>query len=67
MTQDTRSGILARDREALPTHLAFLVADRLIGLHGGSARRWINGYERSGKNYEPILRIIPRDARWVTW
>jgi uncharacterized protein (DUF433 family) len=41
--------------------------DRLIGLHGGSARRWINGYERSGKNYEPILRIIPRDTPWVTW
>jgi hypothetical protein len=42
-------------------------SDRLIGLHGGSACRWINGYERSGKNYEPILRIIPRDTPWVTW
>jgi hypothetical protein len=31
------------------------------------ARRWINGYERSGKHYEPILRIIPRDIPWVTW
>jgi hypothetical protein len=34
---------------------------------GGSACRWIDGYERSGKNYEPILRIIPRDTPWVTW
>ena len=41
--------------------------DRLIGLHGGTARRWINGYERAGKSYEPILRIVPRDTPWVTW
>ena len=41
--------------------------DRLIGLHGGTARRWINGYERAGTAYEPILRIVPRDTAWVTW
>jgi uncharacterized protein (DUF433 family) len=41
--------------------------DRLIGLHGGTARRWINGYERGGKVYEPILRVVPCDTSWVTW
>jgi uncharacterized protein (DUF433 family) len=41
--------------------------DRLIGLHGGTARRWVNGYERGGKVYEPILRVVPRDTPWVTW
>ncbi|TAM72432.1 DUF433 domain-containing protein [Mycobacterium sp.] len=41
--------------------------DRLIGLRGGTARRWINGYERSGKSYAPILRVTPRDTPWVTW
>ncbi|ORA77208.1 DUF433 domain-containing protein [Mycobacterium malmoense] len=41
--------------------------DRLIGLHGGTARRWINGYERAGKAYDPILRVKPRDTPWVTW
>lgn len=41
--------------------------DRLIGLRGGTARRWINGYERSGKSYPPILRVTPRDTPWVTW
>lgn len=41
--------------------------DRLIGLRGGTARRWINGYERSGKVYDPILRVKPRDTAWVTW
>lgn len=41
--------------------------DRLIKLRGGTARRWINGYERSGKSYAPILRVTPRDTPWVTW
>lgn len=41
--------------------------DRLIGLPGGTARRWINGYQRGGKSYEPVLRIAPRDTSWVTW
>jgi uncharacterized protein (DUF433 family) len=41
--------------------------DRLIGLHGGTARRWLNGYERAGTVYEPILRVVPRDTAWVTW
>jgi uncharacterized protein (DUF433 family) len=41
--------------------------DRLIGLSAGTARRWINGYERSGKVYEPILRVAPRDTEWATW
>ena len=41
--------------------------DRLIGLPAGTAKRWINGYERRGKSYEPILRATPRDTPWVTW
>jgi uncharacterized protein (DUF433 family) len=41
--------------------------DDLIGLHGGTARRWLNGYERAGKSYEPILRVVPTDTPWVTW
>lgn len=41
--------------------------DRPIGLHGGTARRWINGYERAGKVYDPILRASPQDTAWVTW
>lgn len=41
--------------------------DRLIGLSTGTARRWINGYERSGTVYPPILRVAPRDTEWATW
>ncbi|WP_183508146.1 MULTISPECIES: DUF433 domain-containing protein [unclassified Mycolicibacterium] len=41
--------------------------DRIIGLRNGTARRWINGYERGGKHYEPILRVQSRDTEWATW
>ncbi|CAN5682867.1 DUF433 domain-containing protein [soil metagenome] len=41
--------------------------DRLIGLSPGTARRWINGYERSGTVHSPILRPSMRDTEWVTW
>ncbi len=41
--------------------------DRLVGLRGGTARRWINGYERGDKFYDPILRVAPRDTPWATW
>jgi uncharacterized protein (DUF433 family) len=41
--------------------------DRLVGLRSDTARRWINGYERSGKSYEPILRTSAGDSEWVTW
>ena len=30
--------------------------DRLLGLPGGTARRWIDGYERAGKRYPPVVR-----------
>lgn len=41
--------------------------DRLVGLRGGTARRWINGYQRGGKSYDPILRVASKDTSWVTW
>ncbi|CMS06751.1 Uncharacterised protein [Mycobacterium tuberculosis] len=31
--------------------------DKLIGLPAGTAKRWINGYERGGKDHPPILRV----------
>ena len=41
--------------------------DRLVGLHSGTARRWLEGYERSSRFYEPILRAEPTGADVVTW
>ncbi|MGQ0773362.1 MAG: DUF433 domain-containing protein [Pseudonocardiales bacterium] len=41
--------------------------DRLLGLNPDTAKRWINGYRRHGRNYDPIVREQPTDATWVTW
>lgn len=41
--------------------------DRLVGLHAGTARRWLEGYRRAGRVYEPVLRPEPTGAEGVTW
>lgn len=41
--------------------------DRLLGLTGGTARRWIEGYERSGRRYPPVIRPESIDQPLVTW
>jgi len=41
--------------------------DRLVGLQFGTARRWLEGYERGGRFYEPVLRPEPTGSDAVTW
>lgn len=41
--------------------------DRLLGLKSGTAKRWIDGYERSGKKYPPVVRVDPTGDEIVTW
>lgn len=41
--------------------------DRLVGLRQGTARRWLEGYERLGRFYEPVLRPEPTGSDAVTW
>lgn len=41
--------------------------DRLVGLHAGTARRWLDGYERTGRFYDPVLREAPTGRDVVTW
>jgi hypothetical protein len=41
--------------------------DALLGLVGGTARRWIDGYERGGKSYAPVVRLEPTGEEAVTW
>jgi uncharacterized protein (DUF433 family) len=41
--------------------------DRLVGLHSGTAKRWLEGYERAGKFYDPVLRPEPTGGDAVTW
>ena len=42
-------------------------ADRHLGLHSGTSRRWLNGYCRSNRLYEPVLREEPTPDDAVTW
>lgn len=41
--------------------------DRLVGVHPGTARRWLEGYAREGRFYDPILRDQPFGSESVTW
>lgn len=46
---------------------SYVDVDRLVGLPGGTARRWLDGYTRTGIFYEPVLRAEPTGADVVTW
>jgi uncharacterized protein (DUF433 family) len=41
--------------------------DRLLGLKAGTARRWIDGYERGRRRYPPIVRLETTGEELVTW
>jgi uncharacterized protein (DUF433 family) len=41
--------------------------DRLLGLRTGTARRWIDGYERAGKQYDPVVRERHTGDEIATW
>lgn len=41
--------------------------DRLVGLQPGTALRWLEGYTRQGRFYEPVLREERSGSDVVTW
>ncbi len=41
--------------------------DRILGLPGGTARRWIDGYRRGGKSYPPVIRELTTGVDVATW
>jgi uncharacterized protein (DUF433 family) len=41
--------------------------DRLLGLPFGTARRWVDGYERGGRTYPPVVRAEATGDEIVTW
>ncbi len=41
--------------------------DRLLGLHPGTAERWIDGYTRSSRRYDPVVRVASTGDMVVTW
>lgn len=45
----------------------FSQIDQLLALRKGTARRWIEGYERRGKQYLPVVRPEPTGEEIATW
>jgi len=41
--------------------------DWILRLRSGTARRWIDGYQRNGRSYPPIVRLAQTDDEIVTW
>ena len=41
--------------------------DRLLDIASGTAKRWIDGYERRGQRYEPLVRVERTGSDIVTW
>lgn len=42
-------------------------ADRYLGLHSGTARRWIDGYSRRQRDYPPVIRAEQTGDETVSW
>lgn len=40
--------------------------DRLVDLPAGTARRWLDGYDRAGSSYPPVLRPLSAGSQDVT-
>ena len=41
--------------------------DRLLDLSSGTATRWIDGYSRRDRRYEPLVRVASTGSELVTW
>ncbi len=41
--------------------------DRILGLKGGTSARWIDGYQRGGRSYPPVIRPERTGDEIVTW
>lgn len=41
--------------------------DRILGLRAGTARRWIDGYRRDGRDYPPVVRDETTGNDIATW
>jgi len=41
--------------------------DRLLALPSGTAKRWIDGYQRRGRLYDPVIRLESTGDEIVTW
>lgn len=45
----------------------YVQVDHILGLKPGTSRRWIDGYQRSGISYPPVIRTESTNDDLVTW
>lgn len=45
----------------------FRQVDRILGLGAGTTARWVDGYARAGKTYDPVVREKNTGVELVTW
>lgn len=60
---DDRANVITLER---PLY-TFSDVDRLLDLSTGTSKRWIDGYTRRGRSYEPIVRETHTGKEAVTW
>lgn len=46
---------------------AFGQVDHILGLSYGTAKRWVDGYSRAGRTYDPVVRQTSTGDDVVTW
>src|SRR4051794_15204997 len=46
---------------------SFPQIDGILGLHHGTSSRWIDGYSRAGRDYEPVVRVARTGDEVATW
>ncbi len=45
----------------------FRQVDRILGLGTGTTARWVDGYARAGRTYDPVVREKKTGSELVTW
>lgn len=60
------SAIKVVDLQDRPVY-GFAQVDRILGLKPNTSQRWIDGYQRGGKSYPPVVRTESTGDEVVTW
>jgi uncharacterized protein (DUF433 family) len=63
MLQVSKNVIHLQDR---PVY-GFGQVDHILSLKAGTSQRWVDGYQRAGKTYPPVIRPQRTGAEIVTW
>ena len=63
---DVRVGEKVINLQDRPVY-GFGQVDHILGLKAGTSARWIDGYQRGGKTYSPVIRTERTEDEIVTW